>query len=518
MSSDAEGRSPGEPLLRESDWTGKAVTVMGLGLFGGGLGAAAFALGRGATVTVTDLRDADALAEAVEALRKLPGGERLRLVLGEHREEDFRDAAIVIVNPAVPPKARYLGLAREAGARVTCAMELLLGGLGCRVVAVTGTHGKSSTVHFAAHLLRAASGPDVRVALGGNIGGSLLGEMETFRPDDIVVLELSSYQLEHLSEDFVATAARTRAVDVAAITTLGVDHLARHGSVESYHAAKRRIGELTGQLGREPGTVIVPANDAASFAGVQRLVTHGGSDPRFTAAEALRVPGAFQRENLAVALSIGAALGLDPAAMERAIPELTGLPHRMERLWDLGSLTNGRPLVVHDNGVSTTPESSAAALESLGSPDGERIVLVGGQAKKGCDMAGLAEVAARLGWAIQPFGAAAAEIARVAGSAGARVLVGHRGSDRDGWPGTVAEAVAEALDGTARGPFEAGKESASAPLNVLFSPACASFDRYPNFRARAEEFRRAMGARSARARGSGPEETPPATERAQSKD
>ncbi|QDV08749.1 UDP-N-acetylmuramoylalanine--D-glutamate ligase MurD [Planctomycetes bacterium Poly30] len=474
---------------------------MGLGLFGGGLGAASFALRKGARVTVTDQRDAETLRDAVEALRALPGSERVHLVLGEHREEDFRSADIVIVNPAVPPKAPFIGMAREGGARVTTAIELLLGGLGCRVVAVTGTHGKSSTVHFTAHLLRAALGPDVRVALGGNIGGSLLGELESFGPDDVVVLELSSYQLEHLSESFVAEAARTRVLDVAAITTLGVDHLARHGTIENYHAAKRRIGELTGQLGPDPGTVIVPAATAGSFTGVQRLILHdeessGPPSWRRTATEALRVPGAFQRENLGLALRIGSALGADETAMAQAIPGLTGLPHRMERLTEMTTLRDGRVLLVHDNGVSTTPESTVSALESLGSPAGERVVLVGGQAKEGCDMAALVRTAARLDWEIVPFGAAAREIAEAGRLAGARLRgpgAAGDGQKGDAWPAGAEAAVDAALESSSSGPAAAACVGL-APLNVLFSPACASFDRYPNFSARAEAFRRAMAA------------------------
>ncbi len=326
---------------------------MGLGLFGGGLGAAAFALRMGAHVTVTDQRDAGTLAESVAALEGLPHADRIRLVLGEHKTADFADADIVIVNPAVPPHAPFVRMAREGGARVTSAIELLLGGLACRVVAITGTHGKSSTVHFTADLLRASMGPDVRIAVGGNIGGSLLSEIETFQPEDVVVLELSSYQLEHLSDSFLARTDLERVLDVAAITTIGIDHLERHGTVAGYRAAKLRIAGLTGQGGSDPGTVLAPAEEASGLPKVSRLVLHGGSTQptEVEGGSTLAVPGVFQRQNLALALAIGNALGADADAMRRAIPHLTGLPHRMERLARPSELADGRTLCIYDNGV-----------------------------------------------------------------------------------------------------------------------------------------------------------------------
>ncbi|MEM8713396.1 MAG: hypothetical protein AAGG01_20820 [Planctomycetota bacterium] len=203
------------PLLRETSWAHKRVTIMGLGLFGGGLGAAAFALRLGAEVTVTDLRDADALGSSLEELARLPRGDSVRLVLGRHDESDFRGADIVIVNPAVPPSAPMLRIAQEHCVRVTTATELLLGGLDCRVVGITGTHGKSSTAKFTADLIDAATEPDVRVVLGGNIGGSLLAKLEVLSTRDVVVLEISSYQLEHLSASFLNLCRGERALDVA---------------------------------------------------------------------------------------------------------------------------------------------------------------------------------------------------------------------------------------------------------------------------------------------------------------
>lgn len=506
-----------EALRREDDWTGRTVTVMGLGLFGGGLGAARFALEKGANVTVTDLRGAEVLSSTVEALCALPGAERVELVLGEHRDKDFQEADIVLVNPAVPPRAPHLALAREGGARVTSAIELLLGGLACRVVAITGTHGKSSTVHFTADLLRAGLAPGTRVALGGNIGGSLLGEMDQLKSTDVVVLELSSYQLENLGAEFVAAASTERVLDVAAITTIGVDHLARHRTVEAYRAAKLRIAQLTGQDGREPGVVIAPAREDGALrellprAPGLRLLSDDGEQATFNG---LQVPGDFQRANLRVAWGVAEALGADPRQMERAIPHLTGLPHRMEPLPDCSATPCGRRLRVFDNGVSTTPESTVAAMESASGsarPGEHKLVLVGGQAKVGCDLRALGRAAATLGWVLVPFGSAAEEIAAAARSEGASFVAGAPARERDGAPGGVEAAVELALEHIAAlppSPLEPPLHS----VHLLFSPACASFDRYPNFKARALAFRGALS------KSLGHTGTQPKNERLQSKD
>ena len=486
-----------EAILRDDDWTGRAVTIMGLGLFGGGLGAAAFALRKGASVVVTDLRGPEVLGTAVTALRELPGAERIELVLGQHRDGDFRDADIVVANPAVPPTARHLGIAREGGARITSAIELLLGALRCRVVAITGTHGKSSTVHFTAELLRAGLGPKVRVAVGGNIGGSLLGEIESLKDDDVVVLELSSYQLENLSADFVTRASSRRVLDVAAITTIGVDHLERHGTVEAYRAAKLRIAQLTGQAGSRPGTMIANSNEGdalrALLPSTAKLVVVDGDTTGDPVLARLQVPGEFQRGNLRLALAVSAAVGADPAAMERAIPELTGLPHRMERLRQWCKTPEERPLVVYDNGVSTTPESTVAAMESVSEESRSsdlRLVLVGGQAKPGCDMKALGAAAATLGWVLVPFGASAEEIASVARDTGASLATDSPLLEQD----RPCEGVEDAVSLTLRYAAQLPTESKGDTVHLLFSPACASFDRYPNFKERALAFRRALGA------------------------
>lgn len=439
--------------------------VMGLGRFGGGLGAARWLARRGARVLVTDQAPPEELADSVAALAGLD----VELVLGGHREEDFRRAELVVANPAVRPDHPLLQAARAAGARVTSEIELFLEASPARALCVTGTQGKSSTCHLLAALLERSG---FRVHLGGNIGGSLLERLETIGPDDRVVLELSSYQLEAFAEPAPGS---TRRVDAVAITNVLADHLERHASVEAYCAAKLRILSLP----RAGGQACLPGEDGrmwgADAPGLRRIAhwpadaapaTNGvrHDDERFTLdgeelgrVRDLALPGRFQRRNAALALALARLSGADPRDLARALPTIPGLPHRLE---DLG-LVRGRR--VWDNGVSTTPDSTVAALADVA----RGCTLLAGGKRKALDYGGLVRAAAAHEARVVTFGAAAEELALAFGSGGVACESEPR----------FEHAVARALELTPLGG------------ELLFSPACASFDAFPNFLARARAFR-----------------------------
>jgi UDP-N-acetylmuramoylalanine--D-glutamate ligase len=229
---------------------GRRALVMGLGRFGGGLGAARWLADAGAQVVVTDTAPAEQLAASVAQLAPWVERGSVALHLGGHRAEDFESAEWVIANPAVRPDSPWLARARAAGARLTSEVELYLERTTAQVVAVTGTQGKSSTVTFTAALLRAAGRT---AAAGGNLGGSLLEALSFERPGQVRVVELSSYQLEALSPTPPAQVA------ALAVTNVLADHLDRHGDLAGYAAAKARILELAA-----PGPPVTCAPPAAA--------------------------------------------------------------------------------------------------------------------------------------------------------------------------------------------------------------------------------------------------------------
>ena len=453
----------------DKDLEGLPVTVMGLGLFGGGAAVARWLVAAGSRVTVTDLRTREELDPAVRALAGLD----LRWVLGEHRREDFVGAGLVVANPAVAPGNPHLLEARAAGVRVTSEMELFLERCPARIAAITGTQGKSSTCSTLAQLLEAGG---IRVHLGGNIGRSLLDALHVMRPEDVAVVEISSYQLEALPQRIGDPASPPR-VEVAAVTNVLADHIERHGSIENYAAAKRRILPLASAAG---GTAVLPAEDPRLAAwnepGLARLDVHlerasdrglNLRDGRFRMDQELlgevadlRIPGIFQRGNTLVALGLARLLGAEPQRLAAAVGGVRALPHRLE---DLG-IRRGRR--VWDNGVSTTPDSTVSALLSIAPGC---TLLCGGKAKR-LELDGLLDTARARVRRIVAFGHAADRFGTAFSAAGIETFTAR----------TVEEAVEIAFDSSAPGE------------ELLFSPAAASFDAYLNFRERAIAFRRAL--------------------------
>ncbi len=439
---------------------------MGLGQFGGGLAVAQFLSEQGAEVCVTDLNSPNKLRQSCNALQKWP----IRFVLGKHDEADFRDAQLVVANPAVPPSNRFLALAREKGARVTSEMELFLHNTRAQLLLVSGTHGKSSTVTFLEQLLRNREKP---VFLGGNIGRSLLNEPGAMQANAQCVIEISSYQLEALGE------VQPR-VHAAGLTALAPDHLERHKSLPEYLRCKAQIFELL-----KPGArALLPAEwwDRPPFAearaakpdlawqaygvdedlGIREARFHAGEEDLGAVAD-FQVHGDFQRANLLLALGLAQGAGVSAQDLATRLPHLSGLDHR------LAPLPAAPGPRVFDNGVSTTPETTLAAVLSLPGP---LVLLVGGQAKSGLGYGELASACARRGDHVHLFGAAVNDLGDT--------------FRRPGGPFSTHSTLAEAIP--------AAWASCQKKQTLLFSPACASFDAFTNFKERAQFFLDRIGA------------------------
>jgi UDP-N-acetylmuramoylalanine--D-glutamate ligase len=457
-----------------NDWKGRRATVMGLGLFGGGAAAARYLARAGAHVTITDKRTREELAPAIAQLDGLP----IELALGGHAAAHFDGADLVVLNPAVDPRNEWVQYARSRGSLVTSEVALFLERCTARVHCVTGTQGKSSTSTML-HQLLAGSG--LVAHLGGNIGRSLVESAEQIGEDERVVLELSSYQLESLTDQLAHLATPPRVESVACVNVLP-DHLDRHGSFEQYAKAKERILDLVDATG---GHAVLPAEDPTTRAwtrphakrvdawfeaSTDRGLNMRGGEFRLDRevlgrVEDLRIPGAFQRRNALVALGMARLAGVPAERLAALVGDLRAPSHRLE---DLGLRGGHR---VWDNGVSTTPDSTLAVYESLSSPV---CLLVGGKSKD-LPLEALASLAK-------------GKVARV-------VAFGHAGAVlRDAFHAEGIEAVAvptvRAAVAEAYARMQPGEE-------LLFSPACASFDAYKNFKERAEDFRQALPAADA---------------------
>lgn len=428
------------------DISGRRVTIMGLGHFGGGAAAARWLARQGAIVTVTDLASREALADS---LAELEGVSIAQFHFGGHCEDDFRNTDLVVVSPAVKPANRFLQIAAAAGVPTTSEIELFLSECRGRVIGVTGSNGKSTTAAMTAAILQADGR---RVWLGGNIGVSLLDQLDQIGPDDWAVLELSSFQLWYLSAD-------ARWPEVSVVTNCTPNHLNWHGTFEHYAAAKQRL--LTEQA---PDALAVLNPLDAEVSGWGHLV-RGRQLPLVADREIppLLVPGPHNRINARCAATAVAGIGCGADAVRRGLASFVALPQRLE----LVAVVSGRRF--YNDSTATTPESTIAAMHSL---EGGVWLLVGGS-DKGSDFQALSDAIANQARGAAFFGAVREKL---------RNLVNIRRSD---FPCVAIETMGEALDWC----WQRSRSGDS----ILLSPACASHDQFQNFRQRGELFVELVG-------------------------
>lgn len=470
------------------DWHGKRVTVMGLGRFGGGVGVTRWLAAAGARVTVSDQAPADRLAGSLAELADLD----VELHLGGHAEHDFRAADLVVVNPAVPESSPFLELARAAGVPVTTEINLFVERCPARCIGVTGSVGKSTVTAMIGHVLSAgaqrpgstasaAAGPPApahpatgagRVWVGGNIGRSLLDGLGTIAADDLVVLELSSFQLQR-------TPAVRWSPHVGVLTGIAPNHLDWHGTFAAYAAAKLNIlrfqdpqrdaliihdtsalRELLAGLHGDLSGVWRYGLDGDVPVARQQSTAAADCDDRHLRWEGLRleVPGRHNRENAAAALTAAHVLGVPAEAAVAALGTFAALPHRLQKVAERDGVT------YYDDSKSTTPEAALTALAAVKAP---LLVILGGY-DKGSDLA--------------PVAAAAARRARFAACIGA---TGPRLAEAIRRAGGAAEVCGDLVRAVA-----ACRQRARSGDAVLLSPACASWDQFADYRARGLLFAR----------------------------
>ena len=452
-------------MIPATTFAGRDVAIFGLGV-SGVASARALAAG-GANVFAWD--DSASMREAAQ---------RQGIGLQDLSGTDWSRFAALVLAPGVPlthPAPHWtVTAAKDAGIDVIGDTELffrerLAQGSKAKVVAITGTNGKSTTTALTAHILQEAGR---HVALGGNIGNAVL-DLEPFADDVTYVLELSTFQID-LTPSLSA--------DAAALINITPDHLDRHGTIENYAAIKARIfAGLT-----RGGTAVIGVDDALSRAVADDLpssvhirrvsiekpvktgvwVKDGTLVEVETGVELAHVGlggigslrGAHNEQNAAVAYALARSQGLDVAVIERGLRSFAGLAHRMEQVARLGKV-----LFVNDS-KATNADAAGKALASFS----EIFWIVGGRAKSG----GLAGLEALL-----PNVAHAYLIGEAADAFAAQL----EGKVETSSCGTLDAAVAQAA-------MDASHSRAKEPV-VLLSPACASYDQFANFEARGHAFR-----------------------------
>ncbi len=446
-------------------FAGRTVLVMGLGRFGGGVDAARFAAKAGARIVVTDQAAREKLQDSIGQLSDLAD---IEYHLGRHDAEDFATADMVIANPAVRPDNEFLQIARRNGRTVTSQIGLFFEACPSRIIGITGANGKSTTTTLTAHLLDNAR-PKLskraygKVWLSGNIGDRpLLTILDQIVPDDLVVLEISSFQVEQLAEV-------GRAPNVALLTNLTPNHLDRYGTFEAYCAAKEGIFTLQPLDEEAPAVSIFNAEDEIARSWFKKYRRQRGRKClQFSADDisdelraAYALPGRANQSNLAAARAIARCFGISDAAIRRCLADFKALPHRLELVGD----TNG--VRWYNDSKATTPEGTMVALSAFECPK----ILIAGGYDKHTPFDALGKKIAAGAKAVILIGQTARQIADAI-EAGAEN--GHR--IRVQFAASLAEAV------------ELASRAAAPGDAVLLSPACASYDMFENYQQRGHLF------------------------------
>jgi UDP-N-acetylmuramoylalanine--D-glutamate ligase len=423
-----------------------------------GLAAAELLVCRGAQVTLSDTR---ARVPEADPLRQ----RGVRLELGGHTHETFSDADLIVLSPGVSPGQPVVQAAREHGVPVISEIELASRWLQGRVIAITGTKGKSTTTALIGRMLESAG---FNVSVGGNIGQPLSTQVSDSTPETVHVVEVSSFQLEQI-DTFHAW--------IAVMLNVSPDHLDRHPNVEAYTVAKARVFE--NQDARD--WAVVNADDpvvlglARRGRAAVRLFARSGSISCGTVLEdgwiadrraggvtrlvplgAIHLLGPHLVDDVMAAATVGAIAGAAPAAMTAAVDAFPGLEHAME-------------LVADVRGVRFVNDSKAtnveAALRSIESFDRDLVPILGGRFKGG-DLRLLR-------------GPLQARARAVVAIGEARPLV------REALAGAIEVRDADTLSDAVEQAYVLAKPSGV----VLLAPACASFDMFHDYAERGVKFK-----------------------------
>jgi len=456
--------------MKQIDYRGLDVLVMGLGLHGGGTATARFLAERGAKVSCTDLRSETELESSLKELEDLD----IRFILGRHRQEDFEKAEMIVKNPAVPSDSPWIAGRNN----IETDISLFLRNSESPLLALTGSKGKSTAVSALHHILKEQY-PGTK--LGGNITVSPLSFIHDLKAEDPVILELSSWQLADLR------GKKLLHPHVCGITNLMHDHQNRYDSFEDYEADKtvilenldpedysvfpdddfgRKWTESSGGTSlRIRSSIPVSENFQGAYLdenlrGWFQSPAGTGSEREQLIPEKLQVPGEPFRINLLFASTMARLWGCSAETILPTVSAYQGVPYRMEMFMESGGIR------YYDDTTATIPDACAAAVKAMDRP----VILIAGGTDKELDFT--------------PFDEAA-DIPK-------RIIM-LQGSASDTWIPRLASAGI-----TVDGPYDDMESAVSAAVKsaepgdaVLLSPGATSFGMFPHEFKRGDAFKSA---------------------------
>jgi UDP-N-acetylmuramoylalanine--D-glutamate ligase len=440
------------------DLQGKRVLVVGLARTG--LVTALFSAGYGATVTATDERTESELAETAEKLRTAG----VKLELGGFVPASFLDQDLIVVSPGVPAKIEPLEKARAQGIAVWSEIELAWRFLRGKLIAITGSNGKTTTTSLVAHILKTSNVPTL---IGGNIGTPLLALVETSVDTMVTVAEISSFQLETV-EGFRP--------EIGVLLNLTPDHFDRHVTFEEYARVKMRMFE--NQLERDIAllnaddpevTKRMPAKPKIFWFSRQKRVATGaflrddqiifrneGSEVELARLADIQLRGQHNVENVLAACAAAYLAGAVPAAIAAGVKSFRGVEHRLEFVAEVSEVQ------YYNDSKATNVDAAVKALEAFPGP---LIVILGGR-DKGSPYTPLRELLRERARLVLLIGEAAEKIAD-----------------------DLGDVVRIERAGTMQRAVQLAAENAQPSDTVLLAPACSSFDQFENYEQRGRVFK-----------------------------
>ncbi len=424
----------------------KRITIMGLGHFGGNIAAIRYLHQKGARLCITDLKSKERLKDSLD---KISDCNMESVHLGSHQESDFTDTDLVVVSPAVPPTNHFIQLAINNQIPVTTEMNMFWQINPAPVIAVTGSNGKSTTSALIHSILLNAG---YRSHLGGNIGRSLLEKAHEINKDDIVVLELSSFQLEYLN-------SLKPSPLISVITNFSPNHLDWHGSLENYKNAKQNISKWQD----ENQWTVIPDNDdnLSSWKTSAKIIS---SPLNNELKNSVTIPGEHNLWNATLASAATNLLNISKEDIAEGLRNYKSLPHRLEKV-----LTYKQREFYNDS-LATTPESSIAAIRSFDNP----VYLIAGGYDKQVDLQQFADVISKNVNGVALIGDTAENISQ------------HLKENRDS-PESILENT-EVCSSLESAIHKVWRWSSHGSV-ILLSPGCASYDQFSNFEERGDCFK-----------------------------
>lgn len=455
-------------MIKPDEFKGKNVLVMGLGLHGGGTGVVRYMCRHGAKVTVTDLRGKEQLKAAIDELRDY----KVNLVLGEHREEDFRKCDIVEINPAIPPNSPFLKIIKERGIPTISALDIVFSTEDIRFFGITGSNGKTTTSHLFYEILKST---DKKTILGGNVGGSLLDIIDDITENIQIVMELSSFQLQRLQVP--------KSPSVAIITNFSPNHLDWHSNLSEYAAAKKRIfkyqsADDTTVLYYDsptvsnwkkdcPGRVLffsrtMDVKEGACVKAGSLILRDGNKERTICKVDDIFIPGKHNIENCLAAAAGAIPEGIPTDKMAEVFRTFRGVEHRLEFVENVNGVS------YYDDSSSTTPDSVVVAMHAFKEP---KILILGGSDKGLSYDSMVKEIMSAKVRGVILIGQAGKTIGECISA------VREKGLPRIQHANSMLHAV------------EIAAHLAKSGDVVLLTPGCASFDMFRNYQERGNQFK-----------------------------